>query len=166
MTFDDIQAGSTVFVDSNTLIFHFAAHLKFGAASTRLINRIERGDIRGVCSTHVLAEVAHRLMTLEAINQHGWPPNSIAARLKKNHRVISSLCAYQVALSRLPQTGMQVIPLFEHTLIAAVHLSAQFGLLTNDAIVVAMMREQGIAQLASHDSDYDRVSGITRFAPA
>src|SRR5262249_22147527 len=45
-------------------------------------------------------------------------------------------------------------------------LSRQFGLLMNDALIVAIMQDHGLIQLASHDADFDRVPGITRYAPA
>jgi len=39
-------------------------------------------------------------------------------------------------------------------------MSMQLGLLTEDALVVAVMRQQGLQALASHDSDFDRVPGL------
>ena len=47
----------------------------------------------------------------------------------------------------------------------AADVSRQFGLLTNDALVVSVMRHHGLALLASHDADLDRVPGLTRYAP-
>jgi predicted nucleic acid-binding protein len=44
-------------------------------------------------------------------------------------------------------------------------MSVQHGLLSIDALVVALMGEMGLSQLASHDADFDRVPGIVRFAP-
>ncbi|MBW3540208.1 MAG: PIN domain-containing protein [Planctomycetes bacterium] len=38
--------------------------------------------------------------------------------------------------------------------------------LTNDALVVAVMQAHGLPDLASHDADFDRVAGLTRYAPA
>jgi len=49
---------------------------------------------------------------------------------------------------------------------AAAAISQQHGLLSGDALVVAVMREHGIVNLASHDADFDRVPGLTRYAPA
>jgi predicted nucleic acid-binding protein len=37
--------------------------------------------------------------------------------------------------------------------------------LTNDAIIVAVMQVNGLTTLASNDPDFDRVPGITRYAP-
>jgi predicted nucleic acid-binding protein len=39
-------------------------------------------------------------------------------------------------------------------------------LLSGDALVVAVMQANGLTNLASGDSDFDRVPSITRFAPA
>ena len=166
MTFDDIAAGSAVFLDSNTLIFHFTAHPKFGAACTRLLDRIEQRKIEGFSSAHVLAEVVHRLMTIEAMNLLGWPPTRLAARLKKHHDAIPKLVVYPAALTRIAQLGIRVLPLPEHTITAAASLSRQFALLTNDAIIVAIMQQNSLQQVASLDADFDRVPGITRYSPA
>jgi len=49
--------------------------------------------------------------------------------------------------------------------VAAAVLSQQIGLLSNDALIVALMQAHGITELASHDADFDRVPGITRYRP-
>ncbi|HEX5445241.1 MAG TPA: PIN domain-containing protein [Pirellulales bacterium] len=43
-------------------------------------------------------------------------------------------------------------------------ISQQHGLLSGDALIVATMRHFGLALLASHDADFDRVPGLTRYA--
>ena len=61
-------------------------------------------------------------------------------------------------LSVLPVTGPQVSQ--------AVDISRQLGLLSADALIVAVMRDHGLTQLASLDADFDRVAGLTRYSPA
>jgi predicted nucleic acid-binding protein len=39
------------------------------------------------------------------------------------------------------------------------------GLLTNDSMIVAGMREYGLSFLASNDADFERVRDITVFKP-
>jgi predicted nucleic acid-binding protein len=39
------------------------------------------------------------------------------------------------------------------------------GLLTNDSIIVAAMREYGITHIATSDALFDTVAGITVFSP-
>ena len=64
MTFAQIPAGAAIFLDANTLVYHFANHPNFGAVCTQLVKRIEQHQLPGFSSTHVLSEIAHRLMTL------------------------------------------------------------------------------------------------------
>ena len=51
-------------------------------------------------------------------------------------------------------------------LVTAAVRSQPIGSLTNDAQVVAVMQQHGLTNLASHDTDFDRVPGLTRYAPA
>ncbi|MGH7170092.1 MAG: PIN domain-containing protein [Gemmataceae bacterium] len=39
-------------------------------------------------------------------------------------------------------------------------------MLHNDALIVAVMQANGLTNLASEDDDFDRVPGLTRYAPA
>jgi predicted nucleic acid-binding protein len=47
----------------------------------------------------------------------------------------------------------------------AAAVSQQTGLLSNDSLIVAVMQANGLTNLASHDADFDRVPGITRYGP-
>ena len=105
-------------------------------------------------------------MTIEAMTRLGWPVTRLAARLRKQHAEIPKLALYQQALVKLDQMGLQVLPLSAALVVAASHYSQQFELLTGDALIVAVMRHHGLTNLASADADFDRVPGLTRYAPA
>jgi predicted nucleic acid-binding protein len=164
--FTSIPAGATVFLDANTLIYHFTSDPQYGAACTQLIKQVELQQIRGVTSAHVLADVAHRLMTLEAMSLMNWPAAGIAPRLRKHHVEIPKLTVYRQAIARIPLLGIQVLPITFHALETATHLSHQCELLTGDALIVAVMQANGFTIIASNDADFDRVPGFTRYAPA
>jgi predicted nucleic acid-binding protein len=38
-------------------------------------------------------------------------------------------------------------------------------LLSGDALIVAHLQANGLAQIASQDRDFDRVPGLTRYSP-
>jgi predicted nucleic acid-binding protein len=166
VTFGDLQTGDPVFLDANALIYHFTNHPRYGAACTALLERVEHNEIQGFTSVHCLADVAHRVMTLEAMGRLGWPGSGLAARLKKHHAEIPKLGLYQQATAKVGQLGIQVLPVLEALVLAATNFSQQFELLTGDALIVAVMRQHGLTNLASEDADFDRVPGITRYAPA
>src|SRR5713101_6697509 len=62
MTFADFVAGDTLFLDANTLVYHFGPDPVFGPPCTQLVQRIENQELQAFTSTHILGEVAHRLM--------------------------------------------------------------------------------------------------------
>lgn len=166
MTLDQIPTGTEVFLDANALIYHFTSEPAYGAACTRLIERIEQGDLRGYTSAAVVSDAAHRMMTIEAMNQFGWPPSGLAARLRKHHVEIAKLSFYQQAIQQVPQLGIRVWDVKLDFVLTAAKLSRQHELLSGDALIVAVMQANGLANLASNDSDFDRVPGLTRYAPA
>jgi predicted nucleic acid-binding protein len=165
MTFAQIPAGAAIFLDANTLIYHFANHPKFGGICTQLVKRIEQHQVPGFISTHVLSEIAHRLMTLEALDRFGWPPAGIAARLRKHHSEIPKLNVHVQALAQIPLLRIQVAAVTPLLGEAATLVSQQYELLMGDSLIVAVMRAQGLTNLASNDADFDRVSGLTRYSP-
>jgi predicted nucleic acid-binding protein len=165
VTFDQIPAGEAVFLDANSLVYHFTNDPKYGVASTQLVHQVEQRTLSGFTTTDVLADVAHRLMTLEAIAVNGWPYAGIAARLRKHHQFIPKLTIFQQAITSLPQLNIQVIPITQSLLEAATLVCQQFELLTGDALIVAAMQAHGLTHLASNDADFDRVPGLTRYTP-
>ena len=166
MTFDDIPSGLLLFVDANTLVYHFAAEPLLGPPCQRLLDRINGGDVQGLISTDVLSDVAHRLMTQEAIRRFAWPVAGIAQRLRSHPSHIQQLSDFRAAVDEVLQSGIHVVSIPPPLIATAAAISQQFGLLSGDALVVAVMREHGLVHLASHDADFDRVPGLRRYAPA
>ena len=66
MTLADVPAGTTVFVDANILVFALSNHPVHGLACDEFLDRVENQEIVAVTSTHVLGDVVHRMMTIEA----------------------------------------------------------------------------------------------------
>ena len=77
MSFAGIASGSQVFIDANILLYNAAADPTYGSACKRLMERIARQEIEGYTSAHALSDLAHRLMTIEAMAQFGWQAREI-----------------------------------------------------------------------------------------
>ncbi len=165
MTFADLPTGAVVFLDANCLIYHFTNDPKYGPPCTQLLKRVEQRDLEGFTLSHVLADVAHRLMTLEAINLLGWRAAGVAARLRKPHGEIPKLTVYRQALSHVSSLRIQVIPTTQALVETATQLSQRHELLIGDALVVAAMQANGMTHIASNDADFDRVPGLARYTP-
>jgi len=165
MTFADFAANDDIFLDANTLVYHFASHQVFGAAANQLMTRIESQQLGGYTSTHVLTEAAHRLMMIEAANLPGWKPNKVKLRLQQQPSIRQTLTHFRSAVEAVLQSRIQTLAIAPALVLSAANISRQFGLLSNDALLVAVMQTNGLTKLASNDADFDRVPGITRYAP-
>ena len=165
MTLDQVPAGSHVFVDSNILVYHFQPHPSFGPVCHRLLERIERQDIEGSTSTNLLGELAHRLMVIEAGTLPGWGGGKVLNRLKQQPSVVKQLTLFQTAVESVLQSKIQVLPIPPALVSTAATLSRQHGLLTTDAVILALMQAHRLTDLASHYAHFDGLPGITRYAP-
>jgi len=53
MTFADLLAGEAIFLDANTLVYHFVSDPLYGAACSQLLHRIENQELPGLTSTKI-----------------------------------------------------------------------------------------------------------------
>ncbi len=166
MTFADLLAGEAVFVDANTLTYHFQPHPTWGPPCTDLLRRIENQELVGFTSTHTLSEVSHRLMTIQASALLGWPFAGIGNRIRTNPAEVRKLTAFRQAIDHVLQSRLPVLTIPPSLLATGAALSQQIGLLTNDGLIVAVMQANGLSKIASSDTDFDRVPGFTRYGPA
>jgi predicted nucleic acid-binding protein len=165
MTFAAIPSAAVVFLDANVLVYAATPHPSYGAACKTLLDRVEHQDIQGITSTSALADSAHRAMTLEACDRFGWPIPGIANRLRRHPNEVQQLVVPRRAVDDIIAARVQVLPVETAHVSRAVDLSRQFGLLIGDALIVAIMQAHSLTALASNDTDFDRVPGITRYAP-
>jgi predicted nucleic acid-binding protein len=166
VTFLDLVAGDIVFIDANTFVYHFAPDPVWGGPCGRLLQRVQNQEIAGYTSAATLGEVAHRLMTIEARVRYGWTAGKVLLRLKQNPQAVQALTGFRAAVAGIVQSRIHILPVDSARIAAAAGVSQQTGLLSNDALMVALMQAHGLTKLASNDADFDRVPGIARYAPA
>jgi predicted nucleic acid-binding protein len=162
VTFDTIPAGLAVFIDANCLVYDATADLTYGPACKRLLERIENKELSGYTSAAVLAELAHRLMTIEVAKRLSRPLTGMANWLRRHPAEVQQCTSHRRAIDELAAIPLTTLPVLGALVSRAADLSLQFGLLTNDALIVAVMQDNGLNALASLDADFDRVPGITR----
>jgi hypothetical protein len=124
MIFADLLAGTPVFVDANTLVYHFSLHPRYGAACTQLLERVARQELVAFTSTHVLSDATHRCMTLEAIAQFGWQYAGIAQRLKKHPAKVQTLTHFRRVIDEVPNFGFRILTADWHILSLAATLAS------------------------------------------
>jgi predicted nucleic acid-binding protein len=165
VTFDDIQAGTAIFIDANPLVYAATADPQYGPACQCLLERIENKELHWLTSAHVLSEMAHRLMTIEAALTLGRPLAGMANWLRRHPAEVQRLGRSRQAIDDLAAIPITILPISGPQVSRAADVSRQHGLLTNDALIVVVMHDRGLTSLASLDADFDRAPGITRYAP-
>ncbi len=164
-TLDDIPAGASVFIDANCLVYAVTAHVRYGPACKRLLERIDTHALRGLTSAHALSEVAHRVMALEAMAQFNRPATGIANWLRRHPSEVQKLTRHRQAIDEIRNAKVEILPVDGSDVSRAADLSTPFGLLSGDALIVVIMQRYQLTHLASLDADFDGVPGLTRYAP-
>ena len=157
MTLDRIPAASRVFLDSTIFIYHATGSSNQCRA---LLERCETGDVKGTTSAVVLAEVAHRLMMIEAVAAGLATAGNVGKKLRARPELVRRLRIYQEQVERIPLMGVDVAPLELGALVRSADLRRQHGLFVNDSLVVAAAREARVDVLASADRDFRRVKDL------
>src|SRR5260370_35935862 len=101
MKFADLLAGESIFLDANPLVYHFAPDPNLGPPCSQLLARITNREIQAFTSTHVLSEVAHHLMILEAASLFGWS-SKVAGHLKHQPSQIQKLTNFRKSIETVP----------------------------------------------------------------
>ena len=163
MTLDHVPSESRIFLDSTIFIYHAS-----GASPQcrSLLERCEARDVVGVTSVVVLAEVAHRLMIIEAVATGLVSAKNVIKKLRARRDLVRRLHVYQEQVERIPLMGVDVVPLDVGTLLRSADVRRQYGLLVNDSLVVAAARGAGVEYLASADGDFSCVKELKLYRPA
>jgi predicted nucleic acid-binding protein len=162
LTLDRVAPASRIFLDSTIFIYHAT-----GASPQcrALLERCEFGDVAGVTSVVVLAEVAHGLMIIEAVNAGLVSGKDVVKKLRARPDLVRRLHVYQEQVERIPLMGVDVVPLEVGTLLRSADIRRRYGLLVNDSLVVSAALGAGADQLASADADFGRVKELKLYRP-
>src|SRR5205823_3528895 len=136
-------------------VYAATADPQYGPACKRLLERIENKELQGFAPAHVLSEMAHRLMTIEAALALARPMSGMANWLRRHPAEVQQLSRHRHAIDDLAAVPVTILAVSGGHVSRAADLSIQHGLLTNDAILVALMQDHRLTALASLDADFD-----------
>jgi predicted nucleic acid-binding protein len=160
---DDIPNGSLCVIDSNILIY---AEEGVSNQAQRLLRRCARGELSGVLPQTVWQEVTHKLMLAEAMMKGVISGGNPASRLSSKPEAIKELSLYRAKVQALVELGLgfETCTLKDLTK-TAFGLQEKYGLLTNDAVVLAVAIRLKADALASEDKAFRDVTEVPIYAP-
>lgn len=162
MRLDEIPSGTRVFVDSTIFIYHFTGASE---ACRDFLARCEASELDALTSSLVVAEVAHRLMAIEAVAEGMVTPGNVAAKLRDRPEVVRRLRKYQEEVEKIPLMSVDVVAVESGTLLRSADVRSRHGLLVNDSLVVTSALDHGAVALASSDRDFATLEELQWFSP-
>lgn len=162
MTLNEIPKGDVVLIDANIVLYAVRGSSE---QCKRLMRRCAEQDAIGVVTSHLLAEVTHRLMMVEA-RDNDWVAGANPARqLSEQPERVKMLVRYEQVVKSLLATGVRFEPLKKEDFITALRVQRETGLLTNDALLVAVAERLRIQAVASLDKTLARARGVILYSP-
>lgn len=114
---------------------------------------------------HILLEVLHRLMMIEAVTKKLVASGNVAKKLRKKPGVVKRLADCQAQTEAILEMGIEVVGLTSDALKISHPYRRRDGLLVNDSLTAAVMEAEGILDLATADPDFTRVKGLRVYSP-
>jgi predicted nucleic acid-binding protein len=158
---DTVPNGTDVLIDANVLVYGLSAK---SAQCKTFLERCSREEITGVTLLETVNDATHQFMKAEAL-QKGLCARQAMNYLSTHPEQVKLLTDYWTNTQRLLALNLLFIPLELDMVQGAQPERVDAGLLTNDSVIVAAMREYGISQIATYDHGFDAVKRITVFSP-
>jgi predicted nucleic acid-binding protein len=163
LTLEEVGSSLRIFVDAPIFIYHFTG---VSSECRRFLERCERSDLKALTSIVTVAEVAHRLMTIEAVTRGLVSPGNVARKLRERPEIVARLQTYQQQVERIPLMSIEVLPLDLGVFLRSGRLRTECGLLVNDSLAAATALERSVTAIASSDPDFERVKELDWYRPS
>lgn len=161
----NLPSGFDCFIDANIVYYHFVETPVLSEASSDFLERVALGDLRGYTSTHAIAEAIHKVMIAEAALRFNLNRQGLVNWLQRHPRKIEELVDFRLAAKEIALMSLSILPADVSLFSDAAGISQSMHLLTNDALIVAAMRQHQLKNLVTNDDDFDGVDGITVWKP-
>lgn len=162
MILAELRDGDSMFIDANIFIYHFGGR---SPECKAFLERCARRELLGYTATPVLAEILHRFMVAEAIMKGLVTAKTAVKKLRETPALVKQLTQYQEEVNKISQMNITILALTSEIVQTSGDVRRSEGLLTNDSLIVACMRAQGLSKLATADGDFDQVSRIEMYKP-
>ena len=161
LALDTVPDGSNVLIDANVFIYALSNQ---SPQCKNFLSRCSREQIYGITLFGVVHDATHKFMIAEARSK-GFATAKARKYLSDHPEAVKQLTDYWVNTQRILALNLVLLPGEEKIVIGAQRVRAEAGLLTNDSVIVAAMREYGIFNIATSDAMFGNVNGLSVFSP-
>jgi predicted nucleic acid-binding protein len=161
-----LHQGETVFIDANiflSIIFEAPATAN---PSVRFLEHVHDGVMYGATSVIVLNEIVHRLLIAEAVQSAHISAESAVSFLKSHPQYIQDASTVWSLIDDIKNIqNLKVYGISEHVFTHSIDVMRKWGLMSNDALHIACMKENSIDTIVTYDRDFERIPQIKILRP-
>jgi len=158
-----IKENVFVFIDTNIFLYDFTGVSK---ECREFLKLIESGYLRGITSFNVLQELDHKLIREELHQKYGQDISKTKEKkLLKNKQSIQNLTMYKNAVDVVLNLGIPALSCSTNDFKRALKYQSEYGLLSVDAINLALIKEFEIENIATNDKDFEKIPWLNVFMP-
>jgi len=158
-----------IFIDANIFIYNALDDPLYAESCSDFLRQVETNKIKGVITPHVIDEVLFKILIAEASRHfEKFTFLNLKREMKIpsfSSKVYNPVKEYSDYLTELTYGGLEILIVNGETVERSINLGLQYGLLTTDAIHLSTMKQYGIINIATNDSDFERVESITICKP-
>ncbi|MCF8243446.1 MAG: type II toxin-antitoxin system VapC family toxin [Melioribacteraceae bacterium] len=162
MNLSRIPKQQTVIIDTNIL---FYANQRSSLQAVELLERCAAQEIFGIVPVHILAELIHIFMMAEARDLGLIKGANPAKQLSQSPNKVKSLYRYEGLIKDLLSIGLQIETIEREDFYAAISIQRLYGILTNDALLIAVAQRLRVSAVASADKIFEQVKDISLYKP-
>jgi len=163
MKLGEVPTGELVAIDTNVLVY---ANQQKSRECAQLLSRCARGEVRGVVPMPQVAELMHTLMLIEA-RENGWIGRDKPARaLSEKPAWVQRLTTYIKQMHQFLGIGLRLETVMTVDMVEAMSIQREFGLLTNDSLLVAVARRINCEAIATADKAFNNLKGFLIYGPS
>ncbi len=152
------------FLDASTLV-RLVLNAEGADKAENILAMIESGENKAYCTAAVLEEVSFKLFIAKAseiLNTDKFFRIKRALQMKGSLRArcCKVILDLQTYVDSLRSGGLRVVEVIYEDWTESIKYMQENGLLTSDALHLAVMHRCGLHTIASFDKDFRRVKGI------
>jgi len=165
MRIERLPNGASVFADANVLTYALSTVEPLHSLTASLLERSARQEIQVYTSASQAANVIHRAMIIEAKSVLQVPSSKILVFLKDHPDAVRRLTRYRQVPGELSRARVRILDVTYREIHASKQYRDDYGLLTDDSILLAVMERNDLVDLATNDEDFKRIPGLRLWMP-
>ena len=169
MLLSNFSIEERIFIDANIFIYNALDNPIYAESCTDFLRQVETDKINGVITPHIMDEVLFKIL-VAAASQHleKFTLPNLKKEMKNSNfssKVYKPVKEYGDYLTELTYGGLEILAVDGGLIEKAIELGRQYGLLITDAIHLSTIKQYGIINIATNDSDFERVDTMNIYKP-